>query len=90
MNDNLPTAETVCERFEALSPKLANPLRVLVKRRGMPPWMADAVLDAGENAGETRHLLGFAIAMLRMHRFDVTVLDAMRVAKPRGRRVNLR
>ena len=75
MNDNIPTVKSVCTCLETRPPKVVNPLRDLATRRMVPPWVAVAVRDAGELAGETQHPLGLAIEMLQMHMFDVPALD---------------
>ncbi len=70
--------------------KVAAPLRDLLERGLLRPSTAEAVLDAADLAGEPRHVLGFAIAMLEMGQAGVPILDTIRMAKQLGAPLNLR
>ena len=79
----------VLQRLEALPRKVALPLRHLVDVGQMKPRLLETVLDAGELAGNTQHLLGFAagIASLEMQRVPAT--DTIQMAKEIGATIRL-
>ena len=70
--------------------KVAAPIADLLAKGLIRPETAETVLDAGDLAGESQHVLGFAVALLQMQRDNVPVIDAIRMAKQLGRPINLR
>lgn len=70
--------------------KVASPIADLVANGLMRLETAEAVLDAGDIAGEPQHVLGFAVALLEMERDRVPVIDTIRLAREIGAPLNLR
>ena len=86
----MTAAAAIETRLIGLPPKVAAPLRDLVRTGLMSPATADTVLDAHELTGEPQHLLGFAVAALEFRLAGVPVADTIRMARDQGRRISLR
>jgi hypothetical protein len=76
-------------RLAALPPKVAQPFRQLLAAGQLTDDVVATLLDAGELAGDSAKLLGFAIAYLHLRAQGVPVHDVIRMAKDQGRHINL-
>ena len=79
----------VIQRLEALPRKVALPLRHLVDVGQIKPSLLETVLDAGELAGNTQHLLGFAAGVASLEMQKVPATDTIRMAKEIGASIRL-
>ena len=79
----------VLQRLEALPRKVALPLRHLVDVGQVKPRLLKTVLDAGELAGNTQHLLGFAAGIASLEMQKVPATDTIRMAKEIGASIRL-
>ena len=76
-------------RLEALPRKVALPLRHLVDVGQIKPRLLETVLDAGELAGNTQHLLGFAAGIASLEMQKVPASDTIKMAKENGQAIKL-
>ncbi len=76
-------------RVEALPRKVALPLRHLVDVGQIKPRLLETVLDAGELAGNTQHLLGFAAGIASLEMQKVPASDTIKMAKENGTAIKL-
>ena len=79
----------VIRRLEALPRKVALPLRHLADIGQIKPSLLETVLDAGELAGNTQHLLGFAAGVASLEMQEVPATDTIRMAKEIGAPIRL-
>ena len=80
---------TTRQRLESLPNKVALPLRHLYDIGQVTPRLMEAVLDAGEIAGNTHHLLGFTAGLAALEMQHVPALDTIKMAKKLDRPVRL-
>lgn len=80
---------TINERLENLPRKVAFPLINLVRVGQLDEPQLEAILDAGELAGNNQHLLGFATGAMAMEAKRIPICDTVRMAKQLGRTVRL-
>lgn len=83
------TTQSLSDRLTAYSPKVAMPLQGLLDRQLLDPKHLEAILDAGELAGERHHLLGFSVAYLSLVSQSIPVCDTIAMAKQLGLSINL-
>jgi hypothetical protein len=76
-------------RLAALPPKVAQPFRQLLAAGQLTEEVVSTLLDAGELAGDSAKLLGFAVAYLHLRAQGVPVHDVIRMARDQDRRINL-
>ncbi len=76
-------------RLETLPRKVALPLLHLAEIGQLQPADVAMILDAGELAGNTQHLLGFAVGALSMQARRIDIRDTVRMAKQTGKTIRL-
>ncbi|MFA5957763.1 DUF6878 family protein [Hyphomicrobium sp.] len=79
----------VKERLHRLPAKTAAPFRQLIKTGQVSEGVIDTILDAGELAGDTSKLIGFAAGFLHMTAIGVPIKDTIAMAATLKRRINL-
>ena len=77
------------KRLDALPRKTALPFRQLLAAGQLDEDTASLILEAGELAGNSSKLLGFAVGFLHMRAQGVPVHDVIRMAKRQQRRIHL-
>lgn len=77
------------KRLASLPVKTAAPFRQLLRTGQLTDDIVDAVLDAGELAGDTSRLVGFAAGYLHLRAQGVPVHDVIRMAMHHNRKLNL-
>lgn len=77
------------DRLQSLPPKVRVPLEHLLEADLVSSDVVERVMDAGELAGDTNHLLGFAIAYLHLESQGVPMRDVISMARAQGRRLKL-
>lgn len=77
------------QRLEALPRKTALPFRELLAAGQLDEDTASLILDAGELAGGSPKILGFAVGFLHLRAQGVPIHDVIRMAKRQRRRLHL-
>ena len=77
------------KRLSKLPSKVSAPFRELLARELISSRAVETILDAGELAGNSTQLLGFAIAYLNLQTQGVPIDDVIRMAKSQGRTIGL-
>lgn len=80
---------TIENRLALLPTKIASPFRQLLNTGQITEDVIHPVLDAGEIAGDTSKLIGFAVGFLHLRAQGVPIHDVIRMAKAQKRRINL-
>lgn len=76
-------------RLKALPRKVSVPLEKLLVIGQLDHEIVSTVLDAGELAGDSSKLLGFAAGMVYLKSRNIPVHDVIEMAKKQGRRISL-
>lgn len=75
--------------LSSLPHKVSAPLVDLLEREHLSPTALATILDASALSGQKHKLVGFAVAYHHLKMQGVEVDDVIRMAKRRGRRINL-
>ena len=77
------------DRLSALPAKVAVPFRRLLETGQLNEEALATILEAGELAGSSQTLLGFAVGYLYLRSNGVPVKDVIEMARDQGRRIRL-
>ena len=77
------------KRLAVLPPKVATPFRRLLAVGQLNEDTLATILDAGDLAGDSARLIGFAVGYLHLRGEGVPVDDVIRMARSQRRRINL-
>lgn len=77
------------ERLDRLPRKVAVPLKEILASGHIDRELLQTALDAAELSGESHRLLGFIVGLVSLQSKRVPVVDAIRMARAQGRRIQL-